>query len=770
MRLSEWVGDRTAQGVGARPRSSRVVEPMLAMLGCDAGPGVLGRLGRRPRRRATRSSRATDAGLVQVNARVNGARAKGPRAGGKLIRWNRVQVGDLAVEMQGGHRILSYHARGSDPARHGRDRRRGGRVRPRRPRGHRWPTRGSDRERRGGRPARRAGRAKVAPPRRVGDPAEGVGRSAARGPEGGRRPDRGGHLRPGRGAGGLGDLVGRGRASRSPPNTVAAGRPRTRRPSWARTRERGRTRCGSGSTLTSTRMSSRRRSSRGWSIATEPKVRRRSPEPSRRSAGSRRHGRSHSRRRPIAPSSMPRSQTTGLDEVFGVIVSSDEVAHGKPAPDVYLAAAGRLGVAPGACLVVEDSFNGVRAGKAAGMTVVLVPNDERAAGAGHGRARRPRARSPRRSRPGRDHVSEERDERPAPTGRARHPAAPMRRASGRIRRAPDDRPLLADPMRGLGARASVPAGPARRGRAAAPAKPAIYCFNHLSWTDPFVLMATLPMRPRLSFFGPKEEDMSAGGRNRLMTWTGTAIPYKPAKTDLRDATRRVGAGPGVGRRGGDRRGGADPRPRARPPAAERGPGLLRPSRRRADRAGRDPRLQLAPVRGPGHGHGGGADRGRGPADPGGARRPDRTDLDRPARDGRRRPGGRRTGSIRAVVDRGLQRLARGLPRGRPRRGDRPPRPSGILATTIPERRRNRGSDRAVERPEGIPDPARRAERRADRCVGRGADARRVDPARRSQGRAATSSTPPPWTTLVSNGCSLPVAARRPRSAGTAAAT
>jgi len=69
--------------------------------------------------------------------------------------------------------------------------------------------------------------------------------------------------------------------------------------------------------------------------------------------------------------------------------------------------------------------------------------------------------------------------------------------------------------------------------------PAIYCFNHLSWTDPFVLMATLPMRPRLSFFGPKEDDMSSGARNRLMTWTGTAIPYKPAKTDLREATRRV---------------------------------------------------------------------------------------------------------------------------------------------------------------------------------------------------------------------------------------
>ena len=65
---------------------------------------------------------------------------------------------------------------------------------------------------------------------------------------------------------------------------------------------------------------------------------------------------------------------TGLGDVFSVVVSSDEVAHGKPAPDVYLEAARRLGVAPAACLVVEDSYNGVRAGKAAGMFVVLVPN------------------------------------------------------------------------------------------------------------------------------------------------------------------------------------------------------------------------------------------------------------------------------------------------------------------------------------------------------------------------------------------------------------
>ena len=66
--------------------------------------------------------------------------------------------------------------------------------------------------------------------------------------------------------------------------------------------------------------------------------------------------------------------STGLADVFGVVVSSDEVAHGKPAPDVYLEAARRLGLEPAGCLVVEDSRNGVRAGKAAGMTVVLIPN------------------------------------------------------------------------------------------------------------------------------------------------------------------------------------------------------------------------------------------------------------------------------------------------------------------------------------------------------------------------------------------------------------
>ena len=79
------------------------------------------------------------------------------------------------------------------------------------------------------------------------------------------------------------------------------------------------------------------------------------------------------------------------------------------------------------------------------------------------------------------------------------------------------------------------------GRDRLPAGAAIYAFNHLSWSDPFILMAVLPFRPRLHFFGPKEEDMGVGGRNRLMHWTGTTIPYKPAKNDLLEATRRVGA-------------------------------------------------------------------------------------------------------------------------------------------------------------------------------------------------------------------------------------
>jgi HAD superfamily hydrolase (TIGR01509 family) len=60
---------------------------------------------------------------------------------------------------------------------------------------------------------------------------------------------------------------------------------------------------------------------------------------------------------------------------FRATVSSEEVARGKPAPDVYLEAAARLGVDPRACVAIEDSHNGIRSAKAAGMRVVALPNE-----------------------------------------------------------------------------------------------------------------------------------------------------------------------------------------------------------------------------------------------------------------------------------------------------------------------------------------------------------------------------------------------------------
>jgi HAD superfamily hydrolase (TIGR01509 family) len=61
-------------------------------------------------------------------------------------------------------------------------------------------------------------------------------------------------------------------------------------------------------------------------------------------------------------------------DAFRVTVSSEEVERGKPAPDVYLAAAHGLGVPAADCVAIEDSSNGLRAAVAAGMTVIAVPN------------------------------------------------------------------------------------------------------------------------------------------------------------------------------------------------------------------------------------------------------------------------------------------------------------------------------------------------------------------------------------------------------------
>jgi len=65
---------------------------------------------------------------------------------------------------------------------------------------------------------------------------------------------------------------------------------------------------------------------------------------------------------------------SGLAPFFSATVSSEEVAHGKPAPDVYLEAARRLGVDPSRCCAVEDSHGGIRSAKTAGMRVVAIPN------------------------------------------------------------------------------------------------------------------------------------------------------------------------------------------------------------------------------------------------------------------------------------------------------------------------------------------------------------------------------------------------------------
>ena len=67
-------------------------------------------------------------------------------------------------------------------------------------------------------------------------------------------------------------------------------------------------------------------------------------------------------------------EVSGLAPYFRATVSSEEVERGKPAPDVYLEAARRLGVEPPSCAAVEDSANGIRSAHTAGMRVVAIPN------------------------------------------------------------------------------------------------------------------------------------------------------------------------------------------------------------------------------------------------------------------------------------------------------------------------------------------------------------------------------------------------------------
>jgi HAD superfamily hydrolase (TIGR01509 family) len=66
-------------------------------------------------------------------------------------------------------------------------------------------------------------------------------------------------------------------------------------------------------------------------------------------------------------------RSAGFTDIFETIVTADDVEHAKPAPDIYLLACSRLGVAPSEALALEDSASGVTAAKAAGLTCIAVP-------------------------------------------------------------------------------------------------------------------------------------------------------------------------------------------------------------------------------------------------------------------------------------------------------------------------------------------------------------------------------------------------------------
>jgi HAD superfamily hydrolase (TIGR01509 family) len=83
----------------------------------------------------------------------------------------------------------------------------------------------------------------------------------------------------------------------------------------------------------------------------------------------------------VASSSSPRLIETvlraaGLRSCFQVVMSTEQVAHGKPAPDIYLAVTGELGCPPSDCAAVEDSSNGLRSAAGAGLRVIAVPQPQ----------------------------------------------------------------------------------------------------------------------------------------------------------------------------------------------------------------------------------------------------------------------------------------------------------------------------------------------------------------------------------------------------------
>ena len=375
MRLSGWRAKAPFKDSIA-PKVLAVVDAALDRPRRRPRPGVLGRRGATTRASATCSSCRPRAGSSRSTSGST-VPGEGPRASGKVVRWKRVQLGELAVEIQGGHRLVTFQVEtqvlnGADAD---------GRC---------------DRGLRAG-PVRRGRRPARADPRHG---QEAHARESRRRPRPGPRPRRG--QRRGRDDGGhaadcrlegiallidavIFDLDGvivdseiwwdevraafaaaHGRAWTADDQAAVMG---ANSAGWARIMRERLDLDMPDADIERAIVDGvvARYRSRGRAAHRRARSRRSggSPPTGRWRIASSAHRRGHrrgARRRP------------GWADVFAVVVSSDEVAHGKPAPDVYLEAARRLGVAPAACLVVEDSLNGVRAGKAAGMIVVLVPN------------------------------------------------------------------------------------------------------------------------------------------------------------------------------------------------------------------------------------------------------------------------------------------------------------------------------------------------------------------------------------------------------------
>lgn len=105
MRLSEWP-KRAPHKESMAPKVLAVLKPVLIGLGTKPDPSCWVAWGEDPAARYTVLV-PTAPGLVQAIVRVN-VPQEGPRVGGKLLRWNRVQIGELAIEMASGHRLISF--------------------------------------------------------------------------------------------------------------------------------------------------------------------------------------------------------------------------------------------------------------------------------------------------------------------------------------------------------------------------------------------------------------------------------------------------------------------------------------------------------------------------------------------------------------------------------------------------------------------------------------------------------------------------------------